>query len=177
MSSTPLRHSPRRGAPALAALVVAILLSACGSSSTGSSTASGSDASGGRSNAQDTAQTRLQDCLRKQGVDLPSTDGQGGVPDPSKIDRTKLQSALKGPCKSLQEAAGGGPGGGNSQEFRDQLTTFTSCMRKQGVDVPDPSTSGGAPSAGAIDQDDPKVKAAIEACRDSLPQGLPGGGG
>jgi len=87
-------------------------------------------------------------------------------------------------------------------QFRDAALKFAKCMRKHGVDVPDPTFTqgagpgGGAPAAGGgtgggtgggifgrnLNRNDPKVKAALTACQSTfanLPSGgfRPGGGG
>lgn len=179
-STSPSLGWLRRGIPALAVLCASGAIAACGSDSATDTTSTAASGSGGASNSasnsQNAAQTKLRDCLRGQGIDLPAASAGSSAP-PQNIDRDKLQAAFDGPCKDEQQAATGDVSADDQQQFQDQLTKFTSCMRKEGVDVPDVSSSGGVPAGGnPLDQDDPKVKAATEKCRDQLPQGLPGGG-
>ncbi len=71
----------------------------------------------------------------------------------------------------LAACGGGDPtatDGDDRAEFRDAALRYPECMRRLGVDVPDPSPSGGggiqltAPRGGA---DDPAFRRAEEACR------------
>lgn len=152
---------------------LALALAACGGSGNDSATASSSAAD------RDTARVRLQECLRKQGVDLP-TPGQGGGGQVriTANDRRKLEKAMQGPCKKYQQQAFGDISQEDRQEMRDQMVKFTSCMRKQGVDVPDLQPGQGGPPQ-RINLNSPRAKKATEACRKLLPQrrGGPGGGG
>ncbi|HWI70894.1 MAG TPA: hypothetical protein VNT55_02995 [Baekduia sp.] len=164
----------RRPLPIVVA--VAAIASGCG----GSSSDSGSSSTGaGAGSSSDAARVKFTQCLRDNGVDIPDTNG--GRPDPQalqNIDQTKLQTAMKA-CQKYQQAAVGDISDAQRQEFQDAFTKFSACMRQHGVDVPDNVGSGGGPPAGAaqIDQNDPKVKAAISACQDKLPQGGALGGG
>lgn len=72
-------------------------------------------------------------------------------------------------------APGAGPGGANPA----QLQRFTSCLKKQGVDMPEPGSgppSGGPPSGGGQPLNSPKARKALQACRQYLPQGGPPSG-
>lgn len=151
-----------------AACLSAAALAACGSSGDGSSPANAS------ANDRDTARLKLQECLRKQGVDLPRP-GAGGQ-RPSTAQMQKLRTALQGPCKSLAQGAFGNMTAEQRQEFQDRMAKFSSCMRRHGVDIPT-FTPGQGPPVGVrrINRDDPKVKAAMEACQSVAP-GRPGGG-
>jgi hypothetical protein len=172
-----LRHRVNLGgtaarlACALALGVSAVGLLACGGSSDASS------ASADSAGNDDSGRVRLQSCLRKQGIDMPQPGQGGNNGPPANFDREKLQKALQGPCKKYQQAAGGNLSQQDRSELQDRLTKFTSCMRKNGVDVPDFTPGQGGAPAQRIDQNDPKVKKATEACRDQLPQGGPGGPG
>lgn len=173
----------RRGGLVLATGMSALVLAACGGSDGGSdAAASGANASSSSSNDRDTARVRLQQSLRENGVDLPAGGpggaGGGGGRQLSDSDREDLQEALQGPCKDLQQNAFGDISEEDRQEFQDAFQEFSSCMREQGVDIPDIRPGQGGPPAGGggIDMDDPDVQAAQEKCRDKLPQGGPGGG-
>jgi len=121
---------------------------------------------------------KFAQCLRQNGVDIPDNAGQGqgaGAGALRNIDRSKLQAAMKA-CQKYQQAAVGNISDSQQQEFRDAFTKFASCMRQQGVDVPDMGAGGGPPAGGQqLNRDDPKTKAAMSACQDKLPQGRPGG--
>jgi hypothetical protein len=181
MRSTKL-HAPRnlpaartlRCATIIALFMASLLVVACSGSDSSKASAAGN--SSGSSDAQDTARVRLTDCLRKQGIDVPSNPGQGGGGGPRNIDRDKLRQAMQGPCKKYQQKAFGNVSQQDRAEFRDRLTKFTSCMRKNGVDIPDFGAQGGGQQPAQIDQSDPAVQKATKACRDKLPRGGPGGG-
>jgi hypothetical protein len=154
----------------------ALALGACGSSggSGGSADASSSDSD------QETAQLKLQECLRRNGVDLPGpgSGSSGGAPRiarPSAAERQKVQKALSGPCKKYQQKAFGNISKEDREEMRDRMVKFSSCMRKHGVDLPD-GRPGQGEAAVRFDADNPKFRKAQEACRKLLPR-PPGGGG
>lgn len=160
-------------AAATVALMAAVLgLSACGGSDSDAE-ADGGSAATGSDTRQDRAAVRLDECLSEQGVELPDPeDHAGGGPPP---DQQRLDEALEGPCKEFQKDAFGESTDQEQSEFQDRLTKFTSCMRENGADIPDFEHGSGAPPE--IDQDDPAVRKAFEACQDELPQFGPGAAG
>jgi hypothetical protein len=62
--------------------------------------------------------------------------------------------------------------GGGSDRMQGALA-FARCMRQHGVDLPDPQVSGDmiVQDLGDNGEDDPKVKAAQQACKQHLPNG------
>ena len=165
----------RASAIFLSLAVVAVLASGCGGSD------SEADSGSKSANERDAAQVKFRSCMRKNGVDVPDSPGQGGnAPSRDDIDRTALEKAQKA-CQKYQKEAFGDVSPDQQEEFQDAFAKFSSCMREHDVDVPDRGTGGGGPPAGGgnqIDQDDPKVQAAMKACQDNLPQGRgPGGPG
>jgi hypothetical protein len=153
--------------------VVAVLASGCGGSDSEANSGSNS------ANDRDVAQVKFRSCMRENGVDLPDSPGQGGGgPGRDDIDRAALEKAQKA-CQKYQQEAFGDVDPDQREEFQDSFARFSSCMREHDVDVPDPGAGGGGPPAGGnqIDQDDPKVQAAMKACQDQLPQGGQGGPG
>ena len=119
-------------------------------------------------------------CMREQGIDMPDPQigGNGGVAiaiGGEGIDAEKLQEAQEA-CS--EHAPGGfGPGATLSPEQLDEMVEFAECMREHGVDMPDPTTSGGAVmiriGEGGIDPNDPDFQQAQEACRE-VGSGSPG---
>ena len=160
----------RSAGTVLAIAASALVIAACGDDAESGTAGSGGSAAE-TSNDRDTAQVRLQECLRENGLDIPSG---GGTPDPGAfedIDQDQLQEALDA-CEDLQQEAFG-EAGVDQSEIEDQLAQFTQCMRDDGIDVPDIRPGEGPGAGGAeIDQDDPEVRAALEQCQDRLPQGL-----
>lgn len=166
----------RPSAILLSLAVAAVLASGCGGAD--SEAKSGSNSA----NDRDAAQVKFRSCMRKNGVDVPDSPGQGGAgAGRDDIDRAALEKAQKA-CQKYQKEAFGDVSPDQQEDFQDAFAKFSSCMREHDVDVPDPGTGGGGgPPAGGnnqIDQDDPKVQAAMKACQDKLPQGGgPGGPG
>ena len=152
----------------LAAGLSVMALAACG----GSDESSGSDTSSSSGeNDRNTAQVRLTNCLREQGIDVPE-QGQGTGAPPTDIDQDELQAALDGPCREEQENAFGDITEEDQQELQDSFQSFAQCMREEGIEVPDIDIGEGPPQGGGgIDMDDPDVQAAQEKCQDELPQG------
>jgi len=117
--------------------------------------------------------------LSKQGIKLPAPSGRGGLflggaNLPKGVSRSQLQAATR---KCLGGRAGflGGPGTARlrrtaSPRFRQALSSFAACLRKNGVNVPAPNTSGNGPvfSTKGIDTSSPQFKAATAKCRSAL---------
>ncbi|MDX6679585.1 MAG: hypothetical protein QOE31_3637, partial [Solirubrobacteraceae bacterium] len=140
-SSPPVRSLRMARNLVLAGLLTAsVAVAGCGTAD--SSAGSGGSASESASNKQDAARVKLQQCLSKQGVDLPGpgagTAGGGGA-RPTDADRQKLQTAMQGPCKALRAAAFGTITDAQRQQFQDAFTKYAVCMRQQGVNLPDPT--------------------------------------
>jgi hypothetical protein len=161
-----------------AVLASTVALAACGGSSDSSSTTSSSDgssASSGTSNAQDAARVKLLQCVREQGVDVPDTVlDTGSLAQLSAAERERAEAALRGPCKKYASKAFGDTDP-QSPEFLDALTKYTVCLRKNGVDVPDPDPNAPRTGIMSLDQSDPTVAAAMSACQDKRPS-MNGGG-
>lgn len=69
---------------------------------------------------------------------------------------------------------GGGDGGGGAQPGDpERMQAFVDCMRGNGVDLPDPDPNqpGLRFDRNEVDIEDPAVQAALEACREHLPNG------
>lgn len=109
-------------------------------------------------NAQETARTKLMRCIRDQGIAEPAKAMSGA-------DREKLEEALDGPCKAYASEAFGGTDPRKDPEFQDALTRVQACLRDEGIDQ----------KLSELDREDPKVRAALDACRDELPENLRGG--
>jgi hypothetical protein len=147
-----------------------------------SASSTGTTGSTGTSTTVDSEQALLNfaSCMRKEGVDFPDPqrDSEGNLRfQPGQlgdVDQSALQSAQEA-CQDELDGAQGALGL-DQTELNDQFLEFARCMRENGVDVPDPEP-GQAPGAGGaqIDQNDPDVQAALEACQSSLPNF--GGGG
>ena len=160
---------------AVVALALALLVSACGGTDGGS--AGGGNTRDGAENAA----LEWAECMREHGVDVadPEVDSAGRLvitpdtdpPDPRQPGFRRAMAA----CDDLMRKALPDPGDISKEEqarMRDAALEFTRCMRKQGIDMPDPSTSGRGVAI-PVKPNDPAFQRAAEACEDKLP--LPGG--
>jgi hypothetical protein len=130
----------------------------------------------------------IRECLQKSGVTLPKhTPGSGGPPVggafpgangrpalPKGVTRAQFEAALK---KCGGRGFGGGvsrPGGTGPRTvnpgFRQGLAKFATCLKQNGVDVPNPNTSGKGPifSTKGIDTKSAKFRAATVKCHSIL---------
>jgi hypothetical protein len=149
----------RRLAPTL--LVVPMLLAACGKNG-GNGVASADKAAAGRAYAQ---------CMRDNGVpDFPDPDANGELRGPAHEQQgnPKFQAAQE-KCRNL---APGAEHQESDPATVEQMRQFAQCMRDNGLpDFPDPDANGQLRGAGHEQQDNPKYRAAMEACRQKLPGG------
>ena len=164
-----------RTLPAL--VVMALTLVACGD-------AGGEDTATTSAADRETARIRFEQCMRRNGVDLAPTTSRGsGSGAATRIDGNSaaVRKATQA-CDKYRKDAFGEITDEQREEFRDAFAKFSSCMRKQGIDVPAPPAAGGGSGGGGgvvrqrIDAS-PKARAAMEACRKNLPQNAGGGPG
>jgi hypothetical protein len=112
-----------------------------------------------------------------------ATNGTGednGTPNPRRL---QFQAATKA-CGNPPRGAFGGFNRQNSQEFQDAALKFAQCMRKNGVNMPDPNfnSGNGAGTGGPggffrnINRNDPATQKALQACQ-SIMSGFRRGGG
>ena len=109
-----------------------------------------------------------------------ATSGTGSATENPR--RAQFQAATKA-CGNPPQGAFGGFNRVNSQEFQDAALKFAQCMRKNGVNMPDPnfsSSSGGVGPGGgffrSINRNDPNVQKAIQVCRPIMAAVRPGAG-
>jgi hypothetical protein len=111
-------------------------------------------------------------CMRGNGVP--------GFPDPDPGGRFRgvgheqqnnpAFRAAQQACRAL--APGGEHEKPGDPAFVEQMRKFSQCMRNNGLPgFPDPDASGQLRGAGHEQQDNPKYRAAFEACRAKLPGG------
>jgi hypothetical protein len=175
-------------------------LAACGGSSKGSTTTTSASASAaaattpgatsgasgpsgptGRFGAGASRFKALRECLQKTGITLPKrTPGQrhsggpggflggsGGPQLPAGVTRAQYEAAIK--------KCGGGTfpgrrGRSNNPVFKQAIAKFAACMRENGIEVPEPNTSGNGPvfNTKGIDTSSPQFKAAESKCSADL---------
>jgi hypothetical protein len=113
-----------------------------------------------------------------------STNSSGSSTTPQDTQRAQRDAARK-VCGNPPQGAFGGFNRLNSQAFQDAALKFAQCMRKNGVNVPDPQFGAGTgsdsgrtqtgPSSGSnsgrlrgflggLDRNDPSVQKAMQAC-------------
>ena len=194
-----VRCSPMRRVPtvlllAAAGAALAVLAAGCGGSSS-SGVASLGPGTVAASTQPTTTAASPQDfqaailsyvkCLRSQGFNIPDPNfqqggggGGGGFFGTSGINRNdpKFRKAQT-KCRPILAAVRPQFSTADRQNFQDAALKFAQCMRKNGVNVPDPNFSqggAGGPGGGGggglfggsgIDRNDPKVQAAMQTCR------------
>ncbi|HEX5310009.1 MAG TPA: hypothetical protein VFW38_13135 [Solirubrobacteraceae bacterium] len=183
--------------------LMAIGLAACGSSSSSPTTATqanaaatsttgaaaGNGATGATSAVGATGTHRnsparvsaVRNCLQRNGIKLPAGGSArglflgGGLPKGATA--TQLRAAMRkclGGTGPLGRAAGGHFLRTGNPRFKQALAGFASCMRKNGVNVPSPNTSGKGPvfSTKGLNTESAQFKAAAAKCRPLLSAGF-----
>jgi hypothetical protein len=187
-----LPHRLRRPlAAALLGAFAAGALAACGASSS----ASTSQTSG----TQFQARLNLARCFRAHGINVPDPSSGGGPAGNGGVFRalrqypqSQIQAATQA-CRQYFAQAFPRLNLTPAQRAarRQQLVKFAQCMRSHGVNIPDPTTTGGPGGGGfgigrefrSIDRNSPVFQSALKACQSLRPQfgrgfgpGGPGGG-
>jgi hypothetical protein len=193
-----------RATVAVLVLLLACLgLAACGGSSKGSSTNTNANAAAATSAAGATGAgptgpgagrfRALRECLQKNGIALPKrTPGQrppggaGGFLNPGARGPRLPPGVTRGQYEAAVKRCGGAAfsGGGariRSPAIKQALAKFAACMRENGVNVPEPSTSGGPIfNSKGLNTASAQFKAASAKCNADLPgvfrRGAGGGG-
>ncbi|MFC0503981.1 hypothetical protein [Micromonospora costi] len=167
----------RRGLFALP-LLLALTLPACGGSgeepavaTAGGGGAQPASASPAAQLSDDERRLKFTECMRDNGVDVPDPEPGGdrvfrfdGKTDPAKVE------AAMGTCRQYL------PNGGEKlkldPEQVERLRKLAACMRENGVpEFPDPQPDGGIQlRLDQVNIKDPKVKAAMEKCRQYAPK-------
>jgi hypothetical protein len=121
---------------------------------------------------------KFAQCMRDEGVEVqevPAQDGPGGtgltIGSSAGPESKKLDAAME---KCRQYLPNGGEPTKLDPEQLEAMRKFAKCMRENGLpDFPDPDPDGGGFSVKSGDDED-KFKAAMEKCRQLMPEG-PGG--
>ena len=158
--------------------------------------ACGTDKDGGgaseRERAQDNA-LKFSRCMREHGVDMPDPTFTGhGIqigPGPGgksaiRPDDATFQAAQRACGKYLKNGLKQATPAQRA-EMRDKAVRYAQCMRRHGIDMPDPDpnggftihkSDGGATAASGPDFNAPAFKSADTACHDKLGMGKAGEG-
>ncbi|MFB8037240.1 hypothetical protein ACFC5Z_30760 [Streptomyces sp. NPDC056004] len=147
-----------RSVVAACLMAAAVVLSATACSGdgggSGSGTKSGGSASGTRKTDEDQALEHRK-CLREHGLDVaepkPGEDGRGMTIKGGGKSKKEMEKAFK----ACQDKSVGGPKE-ITQAQKDKMLAFARCMRKNGIDMPDPKFEGGMAQAPALQQKDMK---------------------
>jgi hypothetical protein len=129
------------------------------------------------------AQLKFASCMRDNGVDMPDPGADGGkqvfkVGGDSGISKEKFDSATKA-CEKYRKDIRPQLTEEEQQEFKEQALAHSRCMREHGIDFPDPTfdAEGGARvrigggNGDKLNPENPKFKAAEEACGDLMGKG------
>ncbi|MET8747671.1 hypothetical protein [Streptomyces sp. NPDC004728] len=147
-----------RSVVAACLMAAAVVLSATACSGdgggSGSGTKSGGSASGTKKTDEDQALEHRK-CLREHGLDVaepkPGEDGRGMTIKGDGKSKKEMEKAFK----ACQDKSVGGPKE-ITQAQKDKMLAFARCMRKNGIDMPDPKFEGGMAQAPALQQKDMK---------------------
>ncbi|MER5612183.1 hypothetical protein [Streptomyces sp. NPDC002215] len=149
-------HSRSVVAACLMAAAVVLSATACSGDGggSGSGTKSGGSASGTKKTDEDQALEHRK-CLREHGLDVaepkPGEDGRGMTIKGGGKSKKEMEKAFK----ACQDKSVGGPKE-ITQAQKDKMLAFARCMRKNGIDMPDPKFEGGMAQAPALQQKDMK---------------------
>ena len=161
-------------------LIACIGLAACGSSSSSTTTSasatapSGSTGGGALGGARFTA---LRECLKKNGITLPArTPGQrpqggaGGFGGASGLPKGVTAAQMKAALQKCGATSRFGLHRFKSTPNRAAFATFAACMRKNGVNLPEPNTSGSGPvfDTKGVNTSSPQFLSAESKCRTDL---------
>lgn len=152
------------------------------SGTTGTTTSGPTGTTGGTGKATPRRFSAVRECLQRNGVKLPSGNGARGLllggGMPKGVTRNQLQTAMRkclgGPGALARAGRAGGLLRANNPRFRQVLAGFASCMRKNGVNVPAPNTSGKGPifSTKGLNTASAQFRSAAAKCRPSLSAGF-----
>ncbi|NUR88099.1 MAG: hypothetical protein HOY71_28770 [Nonomuraea sp.] len=106
------------------------------------------------------AQAKLTQCIRQNGIDIPDF----GSPEAANWHYTGDQATLQKAIKACEQYAKQLPNPYADPKVKDQLVKFAQCMRKQGIDMPDPPQQNYA-----LNPNDPSFKKAMSACSQFVP--------
>ena len=164
----------------LAAVALA-LLAGCGSGS------NEDDPAAQRENFED-AQLKFVQCLREHGIDVEDPQGgrlelragPGAGPGGEGTNNPEKREKAQEECRPILEEAGGPPelSEAEREEFQDQALAFAQCMRRNGINMPDPEFEGGGGIRqrieGDVDPESARFREAEEKCKEFQPE-PPGG--
>jgi hypothetical protein len=117
-------------------------------------------------------------CMREHGMNIP--DPVAGQPLRFSTSNPQGMEAAQNACKRYRVAQEISPA--ERTAHLEAALKFARCMRRRGINVPDPTTSGGGVGIkvqggpGGIDPSSPTFQAAQNACQSLLGKNLPSAG-
>jgi hypothetical protein len=172
----PMRtHTTVRALFAALLAVSALAVAACGAEDTGGDGGTGANA---REQENRDAMLAFTKCMRENGVDIPDPEpGQRGlrISPPKGTSPATMEAADKACRKHLEKMKGPELTDEQKEEFKQAALAQSKCMRKHGIDMPDPTfdEDGGAQirigKGSGIDPEDPEFQKAQEECRKENP--------
>jgi hypothetical protein len=119
-------------------------------------------------------------CMRQHGISTPDPKitADGVVQQPPHVEQPAEQKSPK--LRAAEQAcqqylSNGGLARKPNVQEQQQLVQFARCMRQQGINLPDPQITADGPELRyprGVDPDDPRLKAAEQACKQYLPDTL-----
>ena len=181
------------------ALALTLVLSACGGDGEAGAkdevaslgdTSNGGEPSQASKGSKDRREGALKfaQCMREHGIDHPDPDENGLFriePDQGFDPQSAQFEEARKACDKYLSAMGPPPeiSEEDRKKMEEQMLAFAECMRKQGIDMPDPNFNreGGGFTfdigQGGADPSDPKFREAEKACRKYSPELDPPDGG
>ncbi len=166
--------------PTLTAAATTLVLAGCGGSASGDPSGA---AAGSRQDKAFEGALKFARCMRAEGLDFPDPkrDSNGMIrmgrsggqrPDPN----DPRQQAAQEECgRHLEEGGGPAPDAAQQAKFQDAFLEYARCMRREGVNIPDPKPGEGGGGIvfrvgdpNAPDPDSPRYKAADRTCHPAL---------
>jgi hypothetical protein len=155
-----VNFTSRRLMIALSVVAIAVAVGACGSSASNSSSSVAAAGGSGSTAGSTTARLNLAKCFRAHGINVSdsgtSTTGGGGGGGGifralRNYPRAEIQAATKA-CQQYLSAAFPAATLTPAQraERTQELVKYAACMRSHGVNIPDPTTTGGGPGGGGF---------------------------
>ena len=162
----------------VATIAAGLVIAGCGGGA-----AAEDDPAAQRENFED-AQLKFVQCLREHGVEIDDPQdgrlefrvGPGeGNGNPEEFEKAQEE------CRPILEEAGGPPelSEEEREEFQEQALAFARCMRRNGIDMPDPEFDGGGirqRMGEGIDPESARFREAQKKCEEFQPE-RPGGPG
>jgi hypothetical protein len=152
----------RDWAIALAMALCATILAACGGGGEGDG--------GGAQAAREEASLEFAACLRAHGVEVEDPQPGQNVKLPDRGPKTKKALAA---CQGKLGTSGQELSAEEDEELKEGALAFARCMRKEGIDMGDPTFLGPGKfllDIAGLDTSSPAFEAAQDACQAKMPE-------